>query len=499
MKRRDIEHRIQDAFDGEPSDPHVLRDTLLENPAALDLWCDYALMDAELRRHARGRLKIPGTVPAREEVARRVRHRRQIWTSGLAAAAVLVLSAVALRLFLVKPQQWSADLAVSPGSVLTTADGTGMTGDRLPKNIPLTLSQGVAKLDLPNGVTAVIEGPASFRLTGENAVALEGGHSWFRVPSGAKGFKVTASSVEVLDLGTEFGIDLREDQPAAVHVLDGAVEAVARSGNGEKIRISAGQACSLAPNGRWQALPGASPHFRTALPSALPELRMDFEEIRDGSLVLEGDILGSRHAGTRLHGIGGARLVPGIDGLALELDGTSAWLETDWPGISGTAPRSVALWCRIPPGTRHLTTPPFALWGNPVTGWNRKFKVAPRTGNDGRTVLRASFGDYLIDGRTEIADGEWHHLAVVYRGSNPDGEPLVTLYVDGKEELATHSGVTSGPILTDTDSSHYGMTLGRYELNARGRNPYLCATLDSLRIFAGALDPAEIRDLAGQR
>lgn len=495
MKPREIEQQIQDAFDGEPVDPRALRESLLADPAALDAWCDYALLDAELRRHARGRLKVPGTVPAREEVVRRTRHRRQIWMSGFAAAAVLTLAAVALRLFFVDSRQWSAELAFSPGSVLTDASGSAMAGGTLEKDVPLRLSQGVAKLRLPNGVEAVIEGPAKFRLSGDNALAIEGGHSWFRVPEGAEGFTVTAPTLRILDLGTEFGIDLREDQPASVHVLDGQVEAEARAGARETIRVGAGRGLALQPNGRWTPLTSTSPHFRKDLPPALPVLEMDFEEIRDGGLAVGGDILGSRGTDARLQGASGARLVPGIDGLALELDGVSAWLETDWPGVSGTAPRTVSLWCRIPADARHLATPPFVLWGNPVTGWNRKFKVAPRTREDGRTVLRASFGNYLVDGETPIADGTWHHLAVVYRGNDAEGEPLVSLHVDGVEEKVTRTGEGSGAIRTDTDLSQ-GMTLGRYELDARGRNPHLRATIDRYRIFAGALGPDEIRKLA---
>lgn len=498
MSPRELEQLIQNAFDGEDVDSAALRDSLLSDPTALDAWCDYAILDAELRRHARGRLKVPGTVPAREEVVRRTRHRRQIWASGLAAAAVIVLAAVSLRLFVAQHRNPDAELACSPGSVITGTGGESVVGGPLEKNMPLRLSQGVAKLSLGNGVEAVIEGPARFSITGDNSLSIEGGHSWFRVPAGAEGFTVTSSGLQVVDLGTEFCLDLREDQPASVHVLDGRVEISARGGSRETAQVDAGRAMALQPNGRWLPLPSVSPHFRKELPPALPVLEIDFEEIRGDRLDMGGDILGATGASAILKGKSGARLVPGIDGLALELDGISAWLESDWPGISGTAPRTVSLWCRIPRNARHLATPPLVLWGNPITGWNRKFKVAPLTREDGKTVLRASFGNYLVDGETPIADGEWHHLAVVYRGNGPEGDPDVSLYVDGREESVTRKGAGSGEIRTDTDISR-GMTLGRYELDARGRNPHLRATIDRYRIFAGSLGHEEIRRLAEKR
>ena len=43
------------------------------------------------------------------------------------------------------------------------------------------------------------------------------------------------------------------------------------------------------------------------------------------------------------------------------------------------------------------------------------------------------------------------------------------------------------------------MAIGRYELAARGRSPYLVAALDELRIYAGALGEEEIRGLAEGR
>src|SRR5690606_32049497 len=40
---------------------------------------------------------------------------------------------------------------------------------------------------------------------------------------------------------------------------------------------------------------------------------------------------------------------PGRFGGALALNALGDWAETAWPGIAGDAPRSVALWVKIPP------------------------------------------------------------------------------------------------------------------------------------------------------
>lgn len=496
MKRRDLEKDIQAAFDGEPVDERTMREALLEDPAALDAWCDYALLDAELRRHAHGRLKIPGTVPAVEEVKRRTRRRRMVMASWLSAAAVVVLSAALLGMFWISRQDGTGRIAVSPGSILT--GGEGIDPGKMAEDQPLTLAQGVAELQLPSGVLAVIEGPATFRLAGRNRLHLAGGHSWFRVPGGAEGFTVETPRCEVVDLGTEFGIDLREDHPVSVHVLEGKVEARALTGRREVLPLAAGEAAVLGPPGTWKRLPAARRDFRTALPPEIPVFHLSFDWLEGGMLAVEGDALGAAEARLEMKGTGRAQTIPGVSGQALQFDG-GTWIESDWPGISGTAPRTVSLWCRLPAGRRIETAPPFALWGNPATGWNRKFKVAPATLADGRTVLRASFGDQLANGSRVIADGSWHHLAVVYRGNDPAGKPLLEFFIDGLPDVLTFTGESSG-ILTDTErGTAPGLSIGRYELPAQDRNPFLDGAIDELRVHAGALDAAAIRELARRR
>ena len=175
-------------------------------------------------------------------------------------------------------------------------------------------------------------------------------------------------------------------------------------------------------------------------------------------------------------------------------------METTWPGISGSAPRTVSLWCRLPRGTRFQTAPPLVWWGDPALGWNRKFKVAVITRADGNTVMRTSFGDTQVDGTTGLADGKWHHLAVVYQSNDADGVPRLRFYVDGREE-PIHPPSQTGTVIETAVSGHQTgtMGIGRYELSAQGRNPYLVGTIDELKIFAGALGGDEIRSLAGQR
>lgn len=494
MKRRDLEQDIQASFDGEPVDEAALRKALLDDPAALDAWCDYALLDAELRRHSRGRLKVPGTVSAREEVARRVRRRRQVMLSWMSAAALVLLTATLLGMIWISRTESGARIAVSPGSILRGTDA-GNPGAMEPDRT-MTLEQGVAELVLPSGVKAVIEGPARFRLTDKDRLDLDGGHSWFLVPPGAEGFTVTTPRFEVVDLGTEFGIDLREDLPASVHVLAGKVEARATTGHRRMLALTAGEAAELVAAGNWKRLPDIRRDFRKKLPAHLPEFHLGFDRLDDGMLTAGGDAVGTAEAMPRLHG-SGARLVPGVHGLALELDGSDAWVESAWPGISGSAPRTVSLWCRLPSDRKVESAPPFALWGNPSGGWNRKFKLAPVATSQPGAVMRVSFGEYFANGTRNIADGNWHHLAVVFRGLDPSGAPQLEFYLDGLPETMLPVGDDATGISTDAmPGKGGGLSIGRYELPPGGANRFLSGAIDELRVHAGALDAAEILEMA---
>jgi ferric-dicitrate binding protein FerR (iron transport regulator) len=496
---RELEQAIQDAFDGRLDEARgdQLRDELLRSPAAVDAYCDHALLESELRRYASGLGKIPGQIPASVRVAEHARQRRHVAISILSAAAVLIVALFVLQLVAIRSGQSLARLESSPGSVLTRSDGSAFAESKLGKNDQVHLGQGVVRLQLDSGVEAVIEGPATLHLVERDRLELTSGHAWFRVPPQATGFRVVSPGFEVVDLGTEFGIDQREDQPPEVHVLVGRVEAIARTGNRESTGLLAGQAASLAPHGRWQPKPAEPLKFRRKLPPSLPLLKMDFETLNDGRIAMTGNIIGLAGASARMIHPEGAALVPGVAGNAIELLGNGAHIETTWQGIQGSAPRTVALWCRIPRGTKLQTAPPLAWWGDPAFGWNRKFKIALFRNPSGKTVLRASFGQVILDGSRNLEDGGWHHLAVVYRGNGPGGDPDIRFFIDGETEEFLTIESDDMVIETDTQSERSGtMGIGKYELAGGARNPFLKAAIDELHIFAGALEHSEIRQLA---
>ncbi len=121
------------------------------------------------------------------------------------------------------------------------------------------LARGWVDLRLTRGAHVVIQGPAAWQLTSDQQLLLESGKLIAHVPRSARGFTVVTPSAEVVDLGTEFGVEVDGAGKTDVHVLKGSVEvkrlvsevtAPVRSmklGAGEAVRISADGACGIRP------------------------------------------------------------------------------------------------------------------------------------------------------------------------------------------------------------------------------------------------------------
>ena len=87
------------------------------------------------------------------------------------------------------------------------------------------LSAGRVTLAFISGVTLTLEGPADVDLVTIDRVFCRRGKLRARVPDGYEGFVVTSPTSAVLDLGTEFALNIEADGTSRVRVFEGAVEA----------------------------------------------------------------------------------------------------------------------------------------------------------------------------------------------------------------------------------------------------------------------------------
>lgn len=89
----------------------------------------------------------------------------------------------------------------------------------------LRLRSGRATLSMLSGVVIVVEGPADLELASIDKVFCHRGKLRARVPEGAEGFVVNGPGSAVVDLGTEFGLNIEAEGKARGKVFKGEVEA----------------------------------------------------------------------------------------------------------------------------------------------------------------------------------------------------------------------------------------------------------------------------------
>ena len=95
-------------------------------------------------------------------------------------------------------------------------------GDLIPQG-PLQMESGLARLELFSGVTIIIEGKAEFEINSPMEMSVLHGKIRALVPTAAHGFRVLTNSGDVVDLGTEFALNVTSEH-ADMHVLEGEIE-----------------------------------------------------------------------------------------------------------------------------------------------------------------------------------------------------------------------------------------------------------------------------------
>ena len=87
----------------------------------------------------------------------------------------------------------------------------------------LKLKSGVAEIEFFQGARLCMEGPASIRLISAGEAFCTSGRFSAEVPPQARGFKIGTPKGDLVDLGTQFGLDL-SNATSELHVFKGEVE-----------------------------------------------------------------------------------------------------------------------------------------------------------------------------------------------------------------------------------------------------------------------------------
>ena len=169
--------------------------------------------------------------------------------------------------------------------------------------------------------------------------------------------------------------------------------------------------------------------------------------------------------------------------------GSDPHIYTTCTGVQGKAARTVAAWIKaeLPQANNGV----IVSWGRNATAGRYTFRMETAAGaNAGK--LRLEVQGHAMVGETFVADGKWHHVAVV----TPEGGTAhsSTLYVDGVPQTRTLFG-TATTLNTQVDPAvaselvHIGN--GGWSLAAYGFN----GQIDEVRIYNAALTEGQIKGL----
>ncbi|MDF1737948.1 MAG: FecR family protein [Verrucomicrobiales bacterium] len=139
-----------------------------------------------------------------------------------------------------------------------------------------SLVSGSVELAFPDGATAIIEGPAVFRVVSDDRLALDTGHCSVHAPEGAEGFRVDTPTSRVIDRGTRFFVNVSELNETEVQVVEGAADVYPDDSDEGKVHLTDGSAQRIGNKGMVPVAFSAD-SYRHQVPDRVVSYEADFD------------------------------------------------------------------------------------------------------------------------------------------------------------------------------------------------------------------------------
>ncbi len=363
------------------------------------------------------------------------------------------------------------------------------------------LESGCASVELNNGVRITLEGPVSFELKDDNLLKLEYGNLVANVPENAIGFSVVTPCAEVVDLGTEFGVAVERDGRSEVHVLSGKVKA-RQAGSTDFVMMRKNDARVFSVEKQVEIIASQPEKFLRVLPGRSPDKPHFLHwpcDPQGAALECKGTGIGGKlYPGKLLGWKDGEKpaFVNGQFGEALKFNGTSGYVTTEFSGIGGSAPRTVAFWTKVPKEFDLSNGYGMLSWGHFKAGAAWQISVNPNRAEGKVGRIRVGTVSAPVVGSTDLRDNRWHHITVVmYGGQEADVATHILLYVDGQLEQTTRKAVRR--VNTGLDEEHsqtvvFGKNMG-FDSMRKNHSKFFKGWLDDIYIFDAALSQQQVQ------
>jgi len=360
----------------------------------------------------------------------------------------------------------------------------------------IELKKGLIELSYDSGSTVLIKAPAIYYIEARNKGYLEKGSIRAHSPKTVATFEIETPNSQLIDPDTEWKMLLK----------------------GKALRINSTDEIETS----YTRFPADISLYDWAPPARIkrsspPEfVHWSFDDMQNERFSETGSGSGEKSYPASLVDFSSGSddyfwLTEGRFRKALHLDGKQRFLRTDYPGIGGNQARTIAFWIRLNPDQPDKeSSPGIVAWGqNRVRG--KKWQVLPFSPllQGRQKVLRTECAHGHAMGKTNINDGEWHHVVSVFMGGeDSDIATHVKHYVDGR--LENRGSMISRRVdtaTTNTPEKNFPLVIGHTIQeagassleqfltlcrNGRVRFNTLNADLDELYVFNVALTPEEI-------
>ncbi|MGC4014365.1 MAG: FecR domain-containing protein [Luteolibacter sp.] len=487
-----------------------LQQRLRDDPVAFEHYCSQAELHGRLEWELRD--AAAAVAPGRKVVS------FQRWLRPVAAAAVLIAVGGGLGYFL-KPVKREVRYVERTGMgevgyVARLAQATDAkwrnvrpeVGQWIPTGV-LELTEGSAQIAFDSGASVRLQAPARLDVSSPNHARLDLGKSIVDIPEQAVGFVMETPTGELRRRGSRFGVAVEEDGHTEVHVLAGEVELNPKRGNRDSLKLSQSNPVRFADAGVTNEAPRYAPadfgNVARTDSALMPKsyLHWSFDDVNTttGTFAETGVRLAGENpypaSMVELKDATHPTLVPGRFGTGVKLDGFSSVISTRFPGYAGNQARTVAFWVMIPQGTPDTFSYSVLSWGSSHPGVGGKWQIAwnnckDNTGKKG--ALRVEVQGGASVGSTDLRDGKWHHVAVVFPGGPRSSTNDIRYYIDGRLDSSTYVKTQEIHTVVDGPNS-FPLTIGhRVDDDS---NYSFRGSLDELYVFPVALLPESIEAL----
>ncbi|MES2593737.1 MAG: LamG-like jellyroll fold domain-containing protein [Verrucomicrobiota bacterium] len=221
-----LQHYLEDSLT--EAEASALLELLQRDPSLSARLMDQLHLDAMLRSEGASPMQQTAPVSLSDEtrILSPVTSKKTRWlpmTTVAALAACVTLAGTWLFNLTNDAEETTSAVAVLMRGVDAQWEGRApQVGTPLTPGM-LRLKSGLAQIEFYQGARVTLEGPASFELISVSEARCTSGKLSAHVPPQAKGFRIQTPKGTVVDLGTDFGLDMNSPE-AQVHVFKGEVE-----------------------------------------------------------------------------------------------------------------------------------------------------------------------------------------------------------------------------------------------------------------------------------